>query len=122
MNNLRRWVRNWLSGFSRRAELDRISAFELNCIAKDVHASIGDLYELSGRGPNAASLLPRRMQAVGLDGAALAWSDPAVLRDMQRVCAFCDSRRRCERDLDNKPDGAIWQSYCPNNATFRALR
>jgi hypothetical protein len=122
MNDITRQVRNWLSSFSRRAELDRLDKFELSRIAGDARASIGELYELSSRGPEAAALLPRRMRALGVDEAALAHDEPGTLHDMQRLCSLCNSRRRCERDLDSDPGSAGWQTYCPNAGTFRALR
>jgi hypothetical protein len=80
MSSFTRQVRDWLSGSSRRAELDRLSKFDLNRIAGDARVSIGELYTLTGRSPNAAPLLPRRMRALGIDEASLAHDEPGTCR------------------------------------------
>jgi hypothetical protein len=122
MSSFTKQVQNWVSGFLRRAELDRLSKFEISRIAGDARASIGELYELSSRGPEAAALLPRRMRVLGLHEATIAHDEPATLHDMQRLCSLCASHRRCERDLGRDPGDSIWWTYCPNASNFRALR
>ena len=121
MTSIVKRIRNWFAGEFRRAELDRIDESELGRIAQDVGLSVGELGEVARLGPNAADLLPRRMQAVGLDVEAIARKEPSTLRDMQRLCAQCERHGRCEHDLNADPADPSWQSYCPNATTLRAL-
>jgi hypothetical protein len=122
MMDIMRRVQNWFAGKSRRAELDRIDDAEVSRIARDVGLSVGELGELVRLGPEAADQLPRRMQAIGLDVEAIGRDEPTVLRDMQRLCAQCSRKGRCEHDLVADPANPSWQSYCANSTTLRALQ
>ena len=42
-----------------------------------------------------------------------------VLRDMERVCARCPHKRRCDEDL---AAGASPEQYCPNEPTIKRLQ
>ena len=44
------------------------------------------------------------------------------LRDLERVCTLCGSKRRCERDLVRNAGSANWRDYCLNVATLDALQ
>jgi hypothetical protein len=122
MATILKQIRNWFAGESRRAELEQIDRPELSRIARDVGVSVGELGELARLGPDAADLLPRRMQAIGLDVEGIARKEPATMRDMQRLCAQCEQHGRCQHDLVSDPKNPDWQSYCPNVATLRALQ
>ena len=115
-------VRNWIAGGHRSAEIDRLDPSELTRIAGDAGVSVGDLRDLARRNPDAAGLLPQRVQAIGLDVETIARKEPAALRDMQRLCAQCRQHERCQRDLALEPNSAVWESYCPNALTLRALQ
>ena len=65
--------------------------------------------------------LPRMMAALGLDPKAVSRAEPALFRDMQRVCTMCDSKKRCGRDLDRGTAAANYQAYCANTASLDAL-
>jgi hypothetical protein len=47
--------------------------------------------------------------------------DIAVLRDLQRCCANCGLKQLCAHELEDKPKGAVWPKYCPNEQTLVAL-
>jgi positive regulator of sigma E activity len=47
--------------------------------------------------------------------------EPHVMRDLQRACTLCASKRRCGRDLAANPSGPAWEAYCPNASTLHAL-
>jgi len=66
-------------------------------------------------------LLEKRLDALGLSSAALAKTAPTELRDMERLCTFCQSKRRCARDLAPDADDPAWHQYCPNEQTLTAL-
>lgn len=122
MSALMKQVRNWFAAGRRRSELNRIDASELNRIAGDAGVSAGELGELVAEGTEAASLLPRRLHAESMDMNEIVQSEPATLRDMQRVCSHCGHHTRCEFDLDRDPADTAWQTYCPNVQTMRALQ
>jgi hypothetical protein len=43
------------------------------------------------------------------------------MRDLQRVCTVCGSKRRCAHELAKNPSDPAWQKYCPNATTLAAL-
>ena len=47
--------------------------------------------------------------------------EPQVVRDLERVCTLCASKRRCSRDFAKGRSASSWQAYCPNTMTLRAL-
>ena len=44
------------------------------------------------------------------------------MRDMQRLCSSCVSKKRCQLDLMLVPDDPHWRQYCPNAGTLDAMR
>jgi hypothetical protein len=117
-----RWWRNWRQARSDRAALRFAGADETRMIARDVGVSVSDLQDLTAHGPEGAELLSRRMSALNLDSSQVARSEPAVLRDLQRLCTICQSKGRCVHDLETDPQSERWRDYCPNVATLDALK
>ena len=116
------WLRNRARRIRRRAELDRLSEPELSRIASDVGISDADLRELTGKDQDSAALLLRRLAALGLETSEVRRQWPAVLRDLQRLCSVCESKGRCQWDIDRDPDDPRWREYCPNVLTLDNLR
>lgn len=114
------WWRNLWAG---RAGLDELESCgdEARHIARDLGLSRNELYTIAAKRPDAADQLKQRLDALHLDGAALLRADPRVVRDLERVCTICGSKRRCERDLARHPDDPVWRTYCPNAHTLEAL-
>jgi uncharacterized protein YjiS (DUF1127 family) len=112
--------RNMRAARERLGELDRCGG-ELERIARDVGVSQSELYTIAAKRPDAADQLKLRLEALHLDRAALVRDDPLVMRDLERVCTTCGSKRRCVRDWARFPDDAAWRGYCPNAMTFDAL-
>ena len=111
-------VRDW---WSRQNELSRLDPKELERVANEMGMSTSDLKHLVTLGPDAADQLYQRMQALGLSRMEIERSAMDVLRDLQRTCACCNEKNRCERDLSERPNDRIWQDYCPNAATLETL-
>jgi hypothetical protein len=112
----------WNNWWERRAQLaafDACNRVEMQRIAKDLGVSFDELRTLAGRDKTAADLLFRRMAALGLDPASV---DPAVMRDLERCCSECDSKKRCVHDLETQPQEPDWAEYCPNSETLSALK
>ena len=114
------WYRDW----TRRGSASELKCFgeeEVERMAKDVGVSASELSMFARFGPKAADLLLRRMAALDLDRNEVAQTEPANVRDLQRVCTTCESHRRCARDFANHSAEPDWKDYCPNAATLIAL-
>jgi hypothetical protein len=121
---VRRLAHLWRSWNGRRramADLDGCGSAEVERIARDVGVSGADLSILAGKWPDAADLLYWRMNEINLDRMEITHADAQVMRDLQRVCTVCGSKRRCKHELANNPSDPAWQKYCSNATTLSAL-
>jgi hypothetical protein len=116
------WLRKrrQIRQFSRR--LNQCDSHEIANIARDAGLSSNDLRRMAKLGPDAAQLLPERMAMLHLDAEAVAKSEPATMRDLQRLCSMCASKRQCQFDLLLIPHDPKWRHYCPNADTLDALQ
>jgi hypothetical protein len=111
----------WLKHRREISELRQMDRVDFDRIASDLRVSPHDLDELVRHGPHAADELPRMLKALGIDEQALARTQPMVLRDMERVCALCDSKTRCDRDLHAGTAADHYEDYCLNAPTIDRL-
>jgi hypothetical protein len=110
---------SWRANRGRLTELDDLQEGDLTRIAADIGVSPAELRSLAATGTDSADLLPRRLASLGLDDEEIAGATPGLVRDMERVCSFCGSKRRCAHDLDLV--GPPLPAYCPNAGTLREL-
>jgi hypothetical protein len=76
------------------------------------------------RGSDEARPLQARMALLGVDVGAWARFDPAMLQDLQSVCAACGNRSACADDLlqhVDDPTWPDWRDYCPDAAKLDML-
>jgi hypothetical protein len=122
VHTLARW---WQECASRRRTLQALAdcgPAESARIAHDVGVSgAAELRVLAGKWPNSADLLARRMRQIKLDAAEIVQVEAEVVRDLERVCTLCASRRRCSRDFAKERSPSSWQAYCPNTMSLKAL-
>lgn len=111
----------WLKHRQELSEIRQMDTTEFDRIAGDLRVSRGDLDTLVRRGPHAADELPKLLKALGIDEADLARTEPLVLRDMERVCAMCASKRQCDRDLAAGTSAGHYEEYCLNAPTIDGL-
>jgi hypothetical protein len=116
------WLRKRRSAGQDRRGIDEWSNYEVERIAQDVGLSSQDLREMMQLSPDAAKLLLRRMSMLHLDTDELAKSEMDVMRDLQRVCSTCGSKRQCRIDLARDPENPVWRRYCPNEGTLVELQ
>ncbi len=90
-------------------------------MAKDAGVSTVEFRKLAHMGPEGAELLFRRLEAIDLDPKEVGQTERRTLQDLERVCAMCESHRRCARDLARDSEDPVWEDYCPNAATLKAL-
>ena len=111
----------WLERRREIAELCTCDAISREKIAIDLGVSPGELDQLIRRGPHAADELPKMMAAIGLDAKAIARAQPLVMRDLERVCALCEQKKQCDRDLAAGTAAQHYKEYCGNAETLAAL-
>ena len=115
------WWRGWTRSRSDASELACCAEGEVARMAGDLGVSADELRTLARRGPASANLLLRRLAALDLDGDEIAKADRSTFLDLQRVCAMCQVKRQCSRDLSHDPTDTAWEDYCPNVATLKML-
>ncbi len=118
-------MRVWLHGrnLARRNSrpLDDCDNNEIDRIAQDLGLSRDELRQMARLRPDAANLLLKRLEKLHLHAKVLAQAEPAVMRDLQRLCSMCVSKGQCQRDFASGDDSA-WRDYCPNENTLIALQ
>jgi hypothetical protein len=85
-------------------------------------ANDSDLEELVRAAPHAADELPRLLEALGISARDLARLEPIVGANLERVCALCESKRECNRDLASGASAEHYQEYCLNASRIAQLR
>jgi hypothetical protein len=113
---------NWLIHRREMCELRQLDCGEFDSIARDLRMTPGDLDRFVRQGPHAADELPRLLEVLGIDEAALVRSEPAALQDMQRVCVSCERQVQCRNDLETGVSARDYKDYCLNASTMNALR
>ena len=112
---------DWLKHRRELSEIRQMDRSDFDRIASDLRVSPTDLDELVRQGPHAADELPKLLKVLGIDEAALARTQPLVLRDMERVCALCQNKRQCDRDLAASTSAEHYEGYCLNAPTIELL-
>jgi len=112
---------NWLKHRRELNELRQMDGSDFGRIASELRVSPDQLDGLVRQGPHAADELPKLLKILGIDQADLARTEPLVLRDMERVCALCDQKRQCDRDLAAGTSPERYEEYCLNTTTIDVL-
>ena len=112
---------DWLKHRRELNEIRQMDRADFDRIAEDLRISPADLDELVRHGEHAADELPVMLKALGIDEHKLARTEPMLLRDMERVCAMCRDKVRCDRDLISGTAAEHYESYCLNAPTIDRL-
>ena len=115
------WVNKYRKNVGHADALGQCGPNDVKQIAKELGVSAKELRELASKGPGAADLLQKMLAALNVDPNAIAKTDPAIMRDLQRLCITCSHKKRCERDLAKGGAAAHFHEYCPNAFTLDAL-
>jgi uncharacterized protein DUF6455 len=81
-----------------------------------------DLHMLVRQGALSADELPKMLEVLGIDEAAISRAQPALLRDMERVCSFCKHKRQCNQELAAGTAPSNYVEYCGNADAIDELR
>jgi hypothetical protein len=112
---------DWLKHRRELSELRQMDRADFERIAVELRVSTGELDALVRQGPHAADQLSKLLKALGVDEAALARTEPLILRDMERVCALCGHKPRCDRDLAAGASREHYREYCLNAPSIHDL-
>jgi len=115
---------DWLK---QRRELNELMEFavdpgELERVARELNVTSADLEGLVRQSSQGANELWYTLTALGIDETALSRAEPALLRDMERVCSFCTHKRRCHEELAAGTAATNYVEYCENADTIDTLR
>lgn len=115
---------NWLKQRRELNELADLAADpgELEQVARDLNVTPADLEMLVRQSSQSANELSYTLAALGIDERALSRAEPALLRDMERVCSFCAHKRRCHQELATGTAATNYVEYCENADTIDTLR
>jgi hypothetical protein len=112
---------DWLNHRRELEEMRQLGPAEFDRVAGDLQISPADLTELVRQGPHAADELPKLLAALGISVENLAQVEPMVLHDMERVCALCNQKGECDRDLAAGTSAEHYKQYCLNAPTIASL-
>ncbi|MGY8669256.1 hypothetical protein Q3C01_43935 [Bradyrhizobium sp. UFLA05-109] len=111
----------WLKHRRELNEMRQLDRSDFNRIASDLRVSPDDLEELVRHGHHAADELPKMLVQLGISEEQLGRAQPLLLRDMERVCALCNEKAHCHRDLADGTAAENYGGYCPNASTLETL-
>ena len=117
---IERW-RSWRARNRTLADLSACGDAEVARMAADIGLPASDLRVLAAHDRHDADLLRERLAVLGIDPEVVARREPAVMREMQRVCTLCDAKGRCTNDLMRDPKHPGWRDYCPNARELTTL-
>lgn len=115
------WINKYRYMTTLHDEFQRCSPDEVRQIANDLSVPLDQLRALASKGPGAAALLDKLLVALSVDPDALQKSDPATMRDLQRLCIACRQKKRCQHELEEGTAAEHYRSYCPNAFTLESL-
>jgi hypothetical protein len=95
-------------------------------LTRDIDAAMSDMRLLTRQNAGPDSLMPARLELLGLDPGYVRVADPDTYEALRRTCATCPSWRACARDLaprNGSPGNATrgLSSYCLNAGRIDAL-
>jgi uncharacterized protein YjiS (DUF1127 family) len=112
---------NWRKHRQEIREIRDLDDDEFANLAHELRITPADLDTFVRQGPHAVDELPKLLTALGIDEQALSRTQPLVLRDMVRVCASCQQKHKCDRDLNAGTAAQHYEEYCLNASTIDAL-
>jgi hypothetical protein len=121
LNSVAQWITRYREARRAQSQLKNCSAVEVEAMARELKMSPSELMALSKKGPNSADQLQKLLIALGVDPQVLSYTDPAIVRDLQRVCTTCGHKRQCDLDLVSGKLTEKFHDYCPNAFTLDAL-
>jgi hypothetical protein len=101
-----------------RAELQQCEPEEVARIAHDLSLAPNELTLLARKAPDSASAMDELLAALGVDRTQRPFNEPALIRDLQRLCSVCEHKHQCAHELAAGTAAAHYRAYCPNVYTL----
>jgi hypothetical protein len=120
LDSASRWMRKTMAKHGGEAALS--DSAEVERIATDLNLSVAELRALCAKDEGTPKLLQQRLSQLDLDRNEIKREHPGVLRDLEKVCALCDSEARCSRDFERHAAPQAWTAYCSNSSTLEELQ
>ena len=83
------WINKYRQSSNLHDEFGHCSPEDVMQIAKDLGVPVSELRKLAAKGPEAADLMKKMLIALRVDPHVLVNTNPAVMRDLQRLCIVC---------------------------------
>jgi hypothetical protein len=112
---------NWLKRRRDIREMRELDSGEFAKIASELNVPTAELDTLVHQGPHASDELLQLLTLLGVDKDVLG-NTPLALRDMTRVCASCQQKRQCNRDLSTGASAQHYEGYCLNAPAIEELK
>ena len=115
---------DWLKQRQELIELTECDAEfrDLEPVARELDVTPAVLERLVRQGSQGPNELPYTLTALGIDEVALWRAEPALLRDMERVCSICTHKSRCHQELAAGTAATNYVEYCENADSIDTLR
>jgi hypothetical protein len=114
-------LQDWIKTRALRTELRSLPDRELGKLVAETGLSEHDLEHIGVGHAGPGTLLPQRLAGLGIDPKGLSAVNPALYRDLERLCAKCARAGRCQRDLAKGDAEAGLRDYCLNAYTIKSL-
>jgi uncharacterized protein YjiS (DUF1127 family) len=111
---------DWLKRRRESAELDALDDGQRARVAQDLGVSATELDFLVREARDPVQL-PKMLAALGVDEVALRRAEPAMARDMLRVCSLCTSVDECKYALAQGFADLAYPNFCPNAEALSTL-
>ncbi len=121
METIAGWINKYRHFTGTRDEFGQCSPEDVSQIAKDLGLSTSELRNLAAKGPGAGDLVEKMLLALRVDPQAFASAQPAVMRDLKRLCMVCGQKSRCAHELKDGTAERHFHEFCPNAFTLDAL-
>lgn len=115
------WINRYRAATGRQDAFGTCDAAEVSRIADELGVGPAELRALAAKGPHGADLLQKMLTALKVDAADLSRREPAVMRDLQRLCVACDHKRQCQHEIEQGTAAAHYHAFCPNAFTLDAV-
>lgn len=114
-------IRKYRQQRKLQTELTLCSVAEISAIARDLRLSPDELMMLVTEKTETAAALHELLAVLGIDAGSLELQDPAVMRELQRLCLTCRHKQECAYHLAQGTAVEHYEDFCPNSHTLSGI-
>jgi len=115
------WVMKYRYALGKRDEAMKCGPQDVARVAQELRVPASELALLASNGPDSAALLQKMLLALGVKRGSLPQGNSPLMRDLQRLCVTCVTKRRCQHELADRTAAQNFRDFCPNAYTLEAL-